>query len=698
MKNSRTNPIFIAVVLVGFLASVSQASAFPAVNFSGNTELSARYDTTVLSYQTQYRELGITSSRKISTLENRIALAYKNLAKAKTKAKRNLYEKLIVRSVKALDAELLRVKKTRKPAVATAPVTPTAPTTGVATPNVPKFVPEPTAWEGAAPADFLYYSDDSEGRGTSNGDTFRQAGFSAARCNVPYNTLLQLRSGDTGVIVKANDRPNCAKHPDIVDLTTTGFSTLAPISRGRLTGSVNALGTVPDDLAKEFLPREYFSEIGIRMDGNLPNIYLPNETLRISGQTTNGETETLIYLIAPSGKKISYGLDNAEGARFEYLYPLAEVGEYQFVVASGRSFSGVRSLRFTVLDPKVLDGKQFFGAAPTDSVTDVKTERREAGDLTAIHVVTIGNVPDTRFRSVSVEAGDKKVSRTGMGKIAFLPNEFRGFENGQLANVTVTARKSSTAYSHDTYTVSSQPFSKQMKLVPLYAPEHHIAFRSWVADGKVHFVLDEESSQKILASVEIITPSGKVDQVAFGADHVGSANKLSTAKGASFSYPLTDDGVYLVEVNYDTGFAAIIEPVLHGDVLAILPNEYDFSNRAIETDATRASNQVFDSINAVRKQAGLPALQLDPTLSRLAQIKAQDMSDNDYVGHVDSEGVYIRDTGKRVGIDIAQSIGENVAGGTVSASFLQAGLSLSSGHRANMLGDWSKVGIGVVIS
>ncbi len=33
----------------------------------------------------------------------------------------------------------------------------------------------------------------------------------------------------------------------------------------------------------------------------------------------------------------------------------------------------------------------------------------------------------------------------------------------------------------------------------------------------------------------------------------------------------------------------------------------------------------------------------------------------------------------------------------MSAAYLQAGLSLSGGHRANMLGNWSKVGIGVVI-
>lgn len=135
--------------------------------------------------------------------------------------------------------------------------------------------------------------------------------------------------------------------------------------------------------------------------------------------------------------------------------------------------------------------------------------------------------------------------------------------------------------------------------------------------------------------------------------------------------------MYLIEVNFDTGFAAIIEPVVHGNVLAILPNEYDFSNRTLETSVKTAISQTFASINEVRKKAGMTELSLDTTLAQIAQFKAQDMADNNYVGHVDSEGVYIRDTAKRAGIVIQSSMGENVAGGTVSASFLQAGLSLS---------------------
>lgn len=39
-----------------------------------------------------------------------------------------------------------------------------------------------------------------------------------------------------------------------------------------------------------------------------------------------------------------------------------------------------------------------------------------------------------------------------------------------------------------------------------------------------------------------------------------------------------------MEVNYDTGFAAIIEPVNFGNVFAILPNEYDRTTIDVETN------------------------------------------------------------------------------------------------------------------
>lgn len=694
MKNFRIHTALLSLILTGSILTTSTAFAFPAIDFVGNAELATRYDATVSQYGARYEGLGITASRRITTMENRIARAYLLLSKAKTDILKKRYEAMVLRYSKTLDAELARIQKSK----ALSPVpTPKPPVATTPAEEIPPFIADVPTWTNGIPADFLYYSDDFEGQGTSNGNVFHQAGYSAARCDVPFNTLLQLRYADTGIIVKANDRPNCAKHADIVDLTRTGFTTLAPVSRGRISGSVNNLGAVANGTTKEYLSQDFFSALGIKLDASIPNLYLPNETFRITGQTTNGESESLVYIVTPSGKKVSYGMDTFENNRFEYLYPLTEVGNYEFVVASGRSFSGVRAMNITVLDPKVLESKQYFGTAPASKVTSISTERREAGDLTATNVVTLEGLPSSLYRSLTIQTPTQKITRTSMGKLAFLPSELMAFSPGETANVTVTGRTSSTPFSHDTYSVSSSFYAQKMTLGPLYEPEHNVKFDTWTVSNRVNFTIKEESPQKISGTAFVITPSGKVDQVKFGIGKTNDKGILDVSNGANFSYLMKEEGVYLVEVNYDNGFAAIIEPVIHGNVLAILPNEYDFSNREIETSTIAAVNQTLASVNAVRKKAGLNPVEMDNTLSKVAQFKAKDMSDNNYVGHIDSQGEYIRETAKRAGFAIAGSLGENVAGGTVSASFLQAGLSLSGGHRANMLGNWTKVGIGIVI-
>ncbi len=51
-----------------------------------------------------------------------------------------------------------------------------------------------------------------------------------------------------------------------------------------------------------------------------------------------------------------------------------------------------------MLDPQALNSKQYFVSAPTNTVTQIQSERREAGDLTATHEVQLENVPNGIFR------------------------------------------------------------------------------------------------------------------------------------------------------------------------------------------------------------------------------------------------------------------------------------------------------------
>lgn len=139
----------------------------------------------------------------------------------------------------------------------------------------------------------------------------------------------------------------------------------------------------------------------------------------------------------------------------------------------------------------------------------------------------------------------------------------------------------------------------------------------------------------------------------FDSKYVGSDGYLRDTNGAKFTYTMKEKGVYLVEVNYDTGFAAVIHPVSNGDVFAILPNEYDSTTIAIEKSQEIAVANTLASINTLRKAQGLSTLTLDTTLSELAAYKAKDMADHNYVGHADSQGKFILDTAKRAGIKVS---------------------------------------------
>lgn len=100
-------------------------------------------------------------------------------------------------------------------------------------------------------------------------------------------------------------------------------------------------------------------------------------------------------------------------------------------------------------------------------------------------------------------------------------------------------------------------------------------------------------------------------------------------------------------------------------------------------------------INTLRFTQNRNLVSLDPELTRLAQMKAEDMSTRLYAAHRDPDGNYIDGFAKKRGFTLDTSLGENIAYGNISDIALYDGLEESGSHRHNMLlSKWSKVGIG----
>jgi len=107
--------------------------------------------------------------------------------------------------------------------------------------------------------------------------------------------------------------------------------------------------------------------------------------------------------------------------------------------------------------------------------------------------------------------------------------------------------------------------------------------------------------------------------------------------------------------------------------------------------------QMVNLVNQARNSAGLPPLAVDPVLSGLARIKAQDMASNGYFSHTSPTYGSSFDMMKKVGVKYRYA-GENLAKAP-SVSSAYKTLMYSSGHRSNMLNrNYDRVGVGVITS
>ena len=107
--------------------------------------------------------------------------------------------------------------------------------------------------------------------------------------------------------------------------------------------------------------------------------------------------------------------------------------------------------------------------------------------------------------------------------------------------------------------------------------------------------------------------------------------------------------------------------------------------------------EVFDLINKQRTNNGLPALQNDSEVQRIARIKAQDMVNNNYFSHNSPTYGSPFDMMKSFKVSY-KTAGENIAANSSNSSAVTAWMN-SSGHKANILNSsFNYTGIGVVSS
>ncbi|MGG3451981.1 SafA/ExsA family spore coat assembly protein [Domibacillus aminovorans] len=114
----------------------------------------------------------------------------------------------------------------------------------------------------------------------------------------------------------------------------------------------------------------------------------------------------------------------------------------------------------------------------------------------------------------------------------------------------------------------------------------------------------------------------------------------------------------------------------------------------VGTSVTNAEAEVIRLVSVERQKAGLKPLTQNWELSRVAQIKSQDMMKNKYFDHNSPTYGTPFNMMKNFGITY-KSAGENIAKGqTTPAAVMKAWMN-SSGHKANILSkNFTQIGVG----
>lgn len=117
----------------------------------------------------------------------------------------------------------------------------------------------------------------------------------------------------------------------------------------------------------------------------------------------------------------------------------------------------------------------------------------------------------------------------------------------------------------------------------------------------------------------------------------------------------------------------------------------------VDVSINNFETRVVELTNVERAKQGLPALQMDNALSKVAKMKSQDIQDKNYFDHNSPTYGSPFDMMRQFGISY-RSAGENIAKGQRTPEEVVNAWMNSEGHRKNILGNYTHIGVGYISS
>ena len=566
-----------------------------------------------------------------------------------------------------------------------------------------------------------YYGEQFHGLTTANGEIFDASAFTAAHRTYPFDTWLKVTNVDNGesVVVRINDRGPYAGEDRIIDLSKAAFESISPLSRGVIdvkielasgpSKPVDQPASSEDDLlnpVKADCPEaetlNYISKSAfenITLNEEIPTRLILDEVLTLKGSTSTNADVVSAFTV-DSNENTTAFMSEIEDGQFVINIRFPKEGVYDLGVLPGESGSSiikeVKVLKNTCIEETESSVLTPVSGLELDIWEGDTVVRWDAGDY---------NLFKLSFKQGGLH---KSYILHNLNEWRPIYNEFESFNTGDV-ELSLRGAKLTANSILDPVQILWSPSSEKTFIASTHheynVNEDEVELISLTGNAIISSAIKAVFKPKvpIRSTAAVILPSGKVKDITiasttsspsmnqFDIEVYSASNESLTA-----SYTAETTGIHFLEVNNAEGLAVINVPIYIRNQYPLIPSLRDLADKTpvdLGNNLTNLQTQMLNLVNSNRSDHDLGPLELDDSLNRLAQFRSDDMVQNNYFSHWDSQGRSANDLRSNYGIQTL--VGENLAK-DLNLELANDGLMRSAIHRLNILSEeWTRVGFGI---
>lgn len=458
--------------------------------------------------------------------------------------------------------------------------------------------------------------------------------------------------------------------------------------------------TEPDNfnpVTYKAIPINFYDNITLNQP--LPNTFYKNEIYVIEGEiNTNGYEEVSVFFNNDMSADLDYQLfiGEVENRHFEIPVHFRETGNYTIGIIPGTN-GNTKIEEISVL-----------GSLPSSTSNNSSTKSIENLSINYENDATIlkFTTPSNSIKIFTLEQEGNSVKFISRQDRDYIPIYYPAFEHftegtvtyfGQIANTDTTTQLEITSNylqtSKKSFEATQHTYAKiEEDKITTIIPDTLTKFKDIAISGT--------TKTDIQAEGLVIKPDGLVDVVSLETTSDTSTYFdsiiIENGNNFNFDYKISGIGRYIVEILDNNGIPVVNHPIYIGGTIPLIPDYFDLNERSLfsgNLDLNALREELLDAINKDRAIYGYPKVKLDTQLNALAQDHSEDMTDNNFFGHINLDNQTPND--RRVEAGIQMPVSENIAK-DVSVLFAHLGLMRSGSHRENILNpDWYSVGLGI---